>query len=40
VGDVAEAVAAISDGDADSAGRAYDRVIERWRIAHRVESAN
>jgi hypothetical protein len=40
VGDVAEAVAAIADGDADSAGRAYDRVIERWRIAHRVESAN
>jgi hypothetical protein len=40
VGDVAEALAAIADGDADNATRAYDRVIERWRIAHRVESAN
>jgi hypothetical protein len=40
VGDVAEALGAISDGDADNATRAYDRVIERWRIAHRVESAN
>jgi hypothetical protein len=40
VGDVAEALGAIADGDADNATRAYDRVIERWRIAHRVESAN
>jgi hypothetical protein len=40
VGDVAEAVAAIADGDADNATRAYDRVIERWRNVHRVESAN
>ncbi|MEN3356030.1 MAG: hypothetical protein V7637_12 [Mycobacteriales bacterium] len=40
VGDVAEALGAVADGDADNAARAYDRVIERWRIAHRVESAN
>jgi hypothetical protein len=40
VGDLAEAVAAIADGDADNATRAYDRVIERWRNVHRVESAN
>jgi hypothetical protein len=40
VGDVAQALAAIAEGDAENATRAYDRVIERWRIAHRVESAN
>jgi hypothetical protein len=39
-GDLVAALAALSDGDIQIATEAYDRVIERWRIAHRVESAN
>jgi hypothetical protein len=39
-GDVAEAIAALSRGDGEGATVAYDRVIGRWRVAHRIESAN
>jgi hypothetical protein len=39
-GDLAAALAALGAGDFQTATEAYDRVIERWRIAHRVESAN
>ena len=39
-GDLAAALAALGAGDMQTATEAYDRVIERWRIAHRVESAN
>jgi hypothetical protein len=39
-GDLADALAALGAGDLQKATEAYDRVIERWRIAHRVESAN
>jgi hypothetical protein len=39
-GDLAAALAALGTGDMQTATEAYDRVIERWRIAHRVESAN
>jgi hypothetical protein len=38
--DVAEALARLAQGDQAAAGRAYDRLIERWRMTHRVESAN
>jgi hypothetical protein len=38
--DLAVALAALGEGDLQTATEAYDRVIERWRIAHRVESAN
>jgi hypothetical protein len=39
-GDVAEAVAALAAGDTTTATEAYERVMDRWRMAHRVESAN
>jgi hypothetical protein len=39
-GDVAEALSALGRGDGPAASKAYDRVIDRWRSAHRVESAN
>ncbi len=39
-GDVAEALAALHRGDAKLASMAYDRVIDRWRLAYSVESAN
>lgn len=39
-GDVAEALAALQAGDTKLATRAYDRVTERWRQAHAVESSN
>jgi hypothetical protein len=39
-GDLAAALAAVGAGDMQTATEAYDRVIERWRIAHQVESAN
>jgi hypothetical protein len=39
-GDVAEALAALQRGDTKLASVAYDRVIERWRIAYAVESSN
>jgi len=39
-GDLVAALAALRAGDLQTATEAYDRVIERWRIAHRVESAN
>jgi len=39
-GEIAEALSALGAGDTEAATEAYDRVIERWRIAHRVESAN
>jgi hypothetical protein len=39
-GDLATALAALGAGDLQTATEAYDRVIERWRISHRVESAN
>lgn len=39
-GDVARAVAALGRGDTDAASEAYDRVMERWRTGHRMESAN
>ncbi len=39
-GDLAAALSALGAGDLQNATEAYDRVIERWRIAHRVESAN
>lgn len=40
VGDLATVLAALARGDGNAATSAYDRVIERWRTAHRVESAN
>ena len=40
VGEVAKALAALGRGDADAASAAYDRVLERWRDAQQVESAN
>jgi hypothetical protein len=39
-GDVAEALTALQRGDTKLASVAYDRVIDRWRIAYSVESAN
>ena len=39
-GDVAEALAALQQGDTKLASVAYDRVTERWRIAYSVESSN
>jgi hypothetical protein len=39
-GELADALAALAAGDIQTATEAYERVIERWRIAHRVESAN
>lgn len=39
-GDVAEALAALAQGDTKLATEAYDRVTERWRSAHAVESSN
>lgn len=39
-GDVAEALSALARGDVKDAGAAYDRIIERWRMAQLVESAN
>lgn len=39
-GDVAESIAALARGDPEAAGEAYDRVMNRWRAAHRMESAN
>ncbi len=39
-GDVAEALAALQRGDTKLASAAYDRVIDRWRIAYSVESSN
>jgi len=39
-GDLAVALAALAAGDLPTATEAYGRVIERWRIPHRVESAN
>jgi hypothetical protein len=39
-GDVAEALAALHRGDTKLAASAYDRVIDRWRIAYSVESSN
>ncbi len=39
-GELADALAALASGDIQTATEAYERVIERWRIAHRVESAN
>jgi hypothetical protein len=39
-GDVAEALAALHRGDTKLATEAYDRVTERWRVAHAVESSN
>jgi hypothetical protein len=39
-GDITEALVALGAGEVERATAAYDRVIERWRIAHRVESAN
>jgi hypothetical protein len=39
-GDLAVALAALGAGDLQTATEAYDRVIARWRIPHRVESAN
>lgn len=39
-GDVAEALVALGRGDTKAATEAYERVTERWRGAHSVESAN
>ena len=39
-GDVAEALAALQRGDTKLASAAYERVIDRWRIAYSVESSN
>jgi hypothetical protein len=39
-GDVAEAIAALSQGDTERATKAYDRVTDRWRVAYAVESSN
>jgi hypothetical protein len=39
-GEIAEALAALAAGDSDAAAEAYERVLERWRAAQRVESAN
>src|SRR5206468_7405013 len=39
-GEVAEALTALGAGGAEAAHAAYGRVVERWRAAHRVESAN
>ena len=39
-GDIAEALSALAAGDSDAASVAYDRVMERWREAQRVETAN
>ena len=39
-GDVAEALAALQRGDRKLASAAYERVIERWRVAYSVESSN
>jgi hypothetical protein len=39
-GEIAEALAALGAGDSDAAAEAYERVLERWREAQRLESAN
>ncbi|HYT10953.1 MAG TPA: hypothetical protein VEL73_09875 [Mycobacteriales bacterium] len=39
-GDVAEALAALGRADTTAATEAYERVMDRWRSAHRVEAAN
>jgi hypothetical protein len=39
-GDLAEALSALGRGDSEAASVAYDRVMERWQEAQRVESAN
>lgn len=39
-GDIAEALTALAAGDSDGAAVAYDRVMDRWRRAQQVESAN
>jgi hypothetical protein len=39
-GDVAEALAALHRGDTTAATVAYDRVTQRWHMAHAVESSN
>jgi hypothetical protein len=39
-GDVAEALAALQRGDTKLASVAYERVIDRWRVAYSVESSN
>jgi hypothetical protein len=39
-GDVAEALAALQRGDTKLASAAYERVIDRWRVAYSVESSN
>lgn len=40
VADIAEALAALGRGDTKGATAAYERVTDRWRAAHSVESAN
>jgi len=40
VGDIVEAIAALSRGDTKAATNAYERVTDRWRLAQSVESAN